>query len=366
MTWHLRAALIKVKMNNKNMTIITEQDIINTYNERQQKQCELYYNYKKIKQDNPSFGYKRIAKLLGQPYHKTRWWHAKKYIPVPIQTVNWLKERNLLPLNINHTNIKKISKILGSTFGDGGIFENLNGIFLSSSEISAVSKFSNDLREIFGEDIHDNSRVIEGGEYGHSWCYQNTNRKIIRFFKALGTPCGKKTKIIVKIPSWISQNSKVEDLFYGSLFGSDIGIPKVHKLQNKLNTLEFGTVSHKENDSNKLNYLKQIKEYLKKRGIKTTKIKVSFDKKKNHYVYRLQLSTTYGNVHLFKEKVKLHYCRYKSLKLKKTLEEFRKLKSKRYDQLLERGYKEHTALNLLNLTARDLYIIKNPLDKLVP
>jgi len=131
--------------------IITEQDIINTYDKRQQEQCRLYYEYQRIKKENPTYGYKRIAKLLGHPYGKTRWWHAKKHIPVPIQTLIWLKEKNLIPLYIDHPQLPLIAKILGVTFGDGGIFQNLNAIFLSSSEIGAVKEFGEDLKIIFGK-----------------------------------------------------------------------------------------------------------------------------------------------------------------------------------------------------------------------
>ena len=119
-------------------TILTQQDIINTYNKRQQEQCRLYLEYKEIKKQNPGFGYKRISKLMGQPYHKTRWWHSNNRIPIPLQTINRLKDKNLIPLTEKDERIKLISKILGTTFGDGGIFENLNGIFLSGSEIESI------------------------------------------------------------------------------------------------------------------------------------------------------------------------------------------------------------------------------------
>jgi Lon-like ATP-dependent protease len=82
--------------------------------------------------------------------------------------------------------------MLGSLFGDGGIFTNLNGIFLSSKEIENVKEFGNDIYTIFGEDMAQHSRIIGGGGKGHSWSYQNTNRKIIRYFVALGAPVGKK------------------------------------------------------------------------------------------------------------------------------------------------------------------------------
>jgi len=162
--------------------VVDEQDIINTYDERQQEQCKLYYQYLSIKARNPTWGYKRIAKSMGQKIGKTRWWHAKKHIPVPIQTANWLKEKELLPLKTDNKNLPLIAKVLGATFGDGGIFENLNGIFLSSSEKEAVEEFGKDIEKIFNLIKNQNSRIIEGGGYGHSWCYQNTNRNIIRFF----------------------------------------------------------------------------------------------------------------------------------------------------------------------------------------
>ena len=109
--------------------ILKHQDIINTYNPQQQEQSNLYFKYKKIKKENSNWGYKKIAKAINQPIHKTRWWHTNKHIPTPIQTINWLKEKNLTPLNEGNQIINLVSKILGTTFGDGGIFSNLNGIF---------------------------------------------------------------------------------------------------------------------------------------------------------------------------------------------------------------------------------------------
>jgi len=110
------------------MEIINEQKIINTYDEKQQEQCRLYYEYKRIKKENPEFGYKRVSKLLGQQYAKTRWWHCGKHIPYPIQTIEYLKERGLFSLNSNHQKLKLITRVFGATYGDGGIFGNLNAI----------------------------------------------------------------------------------------------------------------------------------------------------------------------------------------------------------------------------------------------
>jgi len=44
--------------------IIDEQDIINTYDERQQEQCKLYYQYLDVKNKNSTWGYKRLLRRL--------------------------------------------------------------------------------------------------------------------------------------------------------------------------------------------------------------------------------------------------------------------------------------------------------------
>src|SRR3989338_7029640 len=215
-----------------NDIIIDEQDIINTYDLRQQEQCRLYHQYLDIKAKHPGWGYKRIAAAMNQPYEKTRRWHAKKHYPVPLQTADWLKKKGLLPLKIDNPKLPLIAKILGATYGDGGIFDNLNGIFLSSSEIESVSEFRKDLEGVF--QISGNSRIIEGGEKGHSWCCQITNRNIIRLFLALGAPRGNKTKLKLKVPEWIKLRQELEAEFYGSLLGGELGTPIIHKRGNYL------------------------------------------------------------------------------------------------------------------------------------
>ncbi len=211
--------------------ILTEQNIISTYNEKQQEQCKLYSKYLKLKIKYPTYGHKKLAKLLKVPYHKIAHWHFKNP-PTPIQTINYLKERNLIPLKEDNKHLKLISKILGTTFGDGGIFSNLNGIFLSSSELSSIKEFKKDLEKIFGEEVKSNERIIKGGEYGNSYCYQNTNRKVIRFFHALGAPIGKKSNIKLKIPERILN----QDSFYQAFFGNEIGIPKIHNDNKRTNS----------------------------------------------------------------------------------------------------------------------------------
>ncbi len=339
--------------------MIDEQDIINTYDERQMEQCRLYYLYRDIKNKNHGWGYKRIAKAMGQKIGKTRWWHAKKHIPVPIQTANWLKEKGLLPLKINNPKLPLIAKVLGATFGDGGVFENLNGIFLSSSEKDAVEEFGIDTEKIFGLNFGENSRIIEGGEKGHSWCYQNTNRNIIRFFLALGAPRGNKTKLALEIPAWVYLQENLADEFFGSLFGGELGAPKVHKQKNRLQTLDFGITGAENLEENRLNLLNSIKRYLESKEVSSTSILKRKTRNEKLALYRLMISIKFDNVVAFIKKVKINYCKYKKEKLLSAINEFAQLKKKKYQELVSRGYGAEHAMKTLQLTQKSLYAILN-------
>ncbi len=338
--------------------IIDEQDIINTYDERQQEQCRLYYQYLEIKEQNTTWGYKRIAKAMNQNIGKTRWWHAKKHIPVPIQTANWLKERNLLPLKIDNSKLPLIAKVIGATFGDGGIFENLNGIFLSSSEKEAVKEFGKNFEKKFVLKEDENSRIIEGGEYGHSWCYQNTNRNLIRFFLALGAPRGNKTHIELKIPKWILLIEHIEDEFYGSFFGGELGSPSLHKDQNRLTTLEIGITGRPNFDNNRNEFLDNIRYYLLRKNVHCNQL---YRRKlnENSVVYRLQIAKNMDNVILFLMNIKINYCRYKVDRLYKSLGQWAMLKKQKYYELIEKGAGAESVMKLLKLTPNSLYLLLN-------
>ena len=352
------------------MIILTEQDLINTYDKRQQEQCRLYYDYSKIKKQNPKFGYKKIAKLLGQPIGKTRWWHAKKHVPVPIQTVQWLKQKGLIPLTKNNPNLSLIAKVMGTTFGDGGIFENLNGIFLSSSEKDSVKEFGEDLKEIFGKDIEKNSRIIEGGEYGHSWCYQNTNRNVIRFFQALGAPIGRKSKIKLKIPQWILKDDRLQDGFFGSFFGNEIGIPKIHKDNRRTDSLDIGMVCKKELYQNRIEFLSKIKRYLRRKNVNADKI-YTFKHKgdENKFLMKLAINLNFDNLMNFHKNIDIHYSRAKSEKLINMLNNLKNLKLERFNKLTntlnkltQRNYSEQWVKNNLRLTDKSLNFILEQKD----
>ena len=347
--------------------IIQESDIINTYNKKEQIQASLYKGYKEIKDKNPTFGYKRIAKVLNQPYHKTRWWHSKKRVPVSMQTVNWLKQKGLLPLTVDNPKLSLIAKILGTTFGDGGIFSTLNAIFLSSSEFEATQEFKKDLLELFGNEIEQNMELREGGEYGHSWAQWNTNRNVIRFFQALGAPIGDKSLIPLNFPKWIQLHKDVEDEFYGSFFGNELGVPKIHINKTYLDTLSIGITATEQFAENRTGLLKEVARYLNNKGIVTGTISINDHKKCNRKgeptkVYRLLISTTFENVTNFMILTKMNYVIHKRKKIAETMNAFSSIKKQRLKDLIEMGYKKEGVLKWLKLTPAALELIENEID----
>ncbi|MHA1205290.1 MAG: ATP-binding protein [Candidatus Heimdallarchaeaceae archaeon] len=340
-----------------NEIIIDGEDIASTFSENDLKQYLLYKRFLEVRKLHPTWGYKRISKFLGEKSSKTRWWYEEKHIPKAQRTINWLENKGLLPLKISNSKLLLIAKVLGALFGDGGIFENLNGIFLSSSELESVKEFQSDIEKIFDLDENEFGRIIEGGEKGHSWCYQNTNRAIVRFFLALGAPKGKKTEQPLYVPAWIYTGDAVEEEFFSSFLGSEIGVPKVHISGIRLQTFDLAITGKKELSKNRLEFLNQVIQFLEKRGVKCNNVRVYDTPNKRYYKYRLFISTQFSNVYQFSKEIKLNYCRYKGEKLSKTINAFGKIKKQRYEALIDKGYSAEKAMNKLRLSQRGLYVI---------
>ncbi len=315
--------------------IITDQDIINTYPQRNQEISRTYLKYKQLKQQRPDLGYKRLSKMLNKPTHTTRYWHHSNAVPEPIRTILWLQERKVLPLTLNDTKLPLIAKVFGATFSDGGIFQNLNAIFLSSSELETVKEFGEDLKTLFGNEIEENSRIIEGGEYGHSWCYQNTNRNIIRFFQALRSPVGRKSEMELMIPGWVFVRGEVADQFFGSIIGGDGGIPKY--VSGNPNPITIGITGRNGLRRNRIDFLEQIRRYFTMKGIETNKLYIS--KWKDTNIFSLPSRSTISTFLSFYNKVLINYCAYKRLKLEKTIKNWQRVtdinKELRYIDLLK-------------------------------
>ncbi|MFA4855220.1 MAG: hypothetical protein WC634_01360 [archaeon] len=208
--------------------LVSEQDIIATYSEEEQLSCRQYAEYQKIIQENPSFGYKRCAKLLGVSQGRTRWWHTKgtkKAVPIALKTIEKLKSAGFIPFTEKHEHAKTIFNILGTLFGDGGIDKRLNTIAFISSDKRDVDLWEQDLLKVFFFSKNKTS-LVEGGEWGHSYNIRTFDRNIIRFFVALGTPVGNKVTTKYSLPQWLfSASEKSRFAFLDGYLASEVSVP---------------------------------------------------------------------------------------------------------------------------------------------
>ena len=115
---------------------------------------------------------------------------------------------------------------------------------------------------------------------------------------------------------------------------------------------------------NRMNFLKDVAEYLNKKEVKTGTISINDHKKVNRAgeptkIYRLLLSTTFESVVNFMKMTKMNYCAYKRTKLGNTMNEFAEIKRQRYRDLEEMGYSEEAILNLLQINEAMWFVISN-------
>ncbi|MBI5226441.1 ATP-binding protein [Candidatus Micrarchaeota archaeon] len=332
--------------------------IVGTYSTADQSQHQRFHAYQEAKKQHPDWGYKRIAKSLGLLQHQTRWWHQGKHTPHAIGTLDWLTRKELLPLDESDPRIPRIARVLGSLYGDGGIFTNRNAIFLSSAERDVVEKFGDDLESFFGMEISKNARIIEGGEKGHSWCYQNTHRGIIRFFEALGAPVGNKTKIQLVIPAWIHKNPTWEDEFFGAFLAGEMGTPKIHTKGVYLTSLEVGITATKETEQNRILFLDQVTDYLSRRGIRTTST-YRGTTASGKTILRLQIEKKVESVLNLLTHVRLAYSPRKEKRIREAVHIWMAYKKKRFEALSKKGIGAEAVMKTLQLSPRSLYQVLN-------
>ncbi len=315
--------------------ILDEEDIIQTFSKKDQESTHSYYEYLKLKKENPFFGYKKLAKKLEIPKGRVRWWHLTNSKPDPVKVIELLNKKNLLPLTTSHSKVYLVARILGTTFGDGGVFSNLNGIFLSSAERESLSDYKQDLIELFGEEIKSNLREMKSGINETAANVICTNRTLIRFFLALGAPLGRKNKELI-IPSWIYLNEKSLQEFFGAFLGNELCSPKFSQKHKYFNTFDVALAGSKELKENRIQFLSQVKRYLNSYGIKTNNIYEN-EFRPSRFIWKLCISKELENLARFIKFIPLSYSNKKIERLNNALKEMSEWKKINYNNLLEKG-----------------------------
>lgn len=336
--------------------IITRHDIIRTFSEEDQKDTYSYYKFIKIKQENPSFGYKRIAKMLGIKPGQTRWWNNKTWKPRPVRTIERLEKLGLLPFTSDNKVAQIAARVLGTTFGDGGIFSTLNGIFLSSSEDDSLTEYAQDLIAIFGEEIGKNFERRISGINNTGRVIWNTNRDIIRFFIALGAPVGRKNKKL-KIPAWIYLNEEIQKEFFGAFLGNELCSPKFSEKKQQIDEFAVAVAGSYELKENRLELLDAIAKYLNSYGVKTSSNIYENEFRKGSWVWKLSISKEIENVVRFAQFIPIRYSKNKEERVRTAIE-------RTLDHKIESSTKMERAQRSERYILQTLRVSKNALQKI--
>lgn len=316
--------------------LVSEQAITDTYSPKDQLSCKKYDEYLQLIKENPKMGYKKAAKILGIKMGCTRWWHtkgAKRAVPNPLKTNEKLKQYNLLPFSTSHPEIEPILRMMGVIYGDGNIDCNLNTLSFISSDINDIETWKNDLLRVFPF-AKDKISIIEGGEYGHSYCIRTFDRSIIRFFVALGTPVGDKVAINYTLPHYIFDLSKKQRVaFLDGLFAAEVGVPVFRGVKDRINSQRFTNFQFGMSKIDALeNEHRQFLDSIRKLSLTvdlrcTPNMRKDIEKptlrKDGHisYCYRIFLQTHFSQILFFNSIFFLHYA---SKKKQKLVEEIKK------------------------------------------
>lgn len=301
--------------------LVSDQDIINTYPESEQLSCSKYAEYKTLIQENPSFGYKRCAKLLGVPQGRMRWWHTKgikRAVPTPLKTIEKLRNAGLLPFTESHRHAKIIFNILGTLFGDGGIDRRLNTMAFISADLRDVDLWKEDLLKVFPY-AKNKMNMVEGGEWGHSYNMRTFDRSIIRFFIALGAPVGDKIIVPYSLPIWI-ERIKPGSLrcFLDGLLSSEVSVPKFADTMYNTNYFKNFSLSLSKSlvlEESHLKFMDSLRKQFRKLGIKCTpNLRKDVYRKElrkdghDSNGYRIFFTISISNVLKFHKMFPLRYC----------------------------------------------------------
>lgn len=310
--------------------LVSEQDIINTYSKDEQFSCQKYFEYKKLIKENPTFGYKKCAKLLGVPQGRTRWWHTKgkkKAIPLALKAVQKLRDAKLIPFTEHHKDAKIIFNMLGVLFGDGGVDKRLNTVAFISSDKRDIDLWKFDFENFFPF-AKNKIQIVEGGEYGHSYNIRCWDRSVILFFVALGVPVGDKVATKYTLPKYIFEISRKKRIaFLDGLFAAEISVPRFRgdlrwSWTKRFTDFSFGMskIDFFEEEHNA--FLNSIKRLSKTVGLTTTPnlrkeiCKPIMRKDGNiSYCYRIFFQTHHEKVLEFNEQFELRYAKDKKEQL---------------------------------------------------
>lgn len=296
------------------ITVLDKFDVAKTYNEEEK--LKAYLRWKEYHEKTGN-GYKKAAKELGIKESTLRWW-TQGAKPNSLKMIEELEKLNLLPLNSEDSRLEKIARILGALFSDGSIDKNLNTLSFVSSEKEAIELFVKTLGELFGDFDYEIKENRESR--GKSILFRTWDRKIIRFFVALGAPAGNKTKVKFELPWWIKLKPSIFLSFMDGFYSGDGSVPRFARYKDgiKFNgSLEIAQLT--DELEKKLPFFEELVWYLGFFGIKA---KVRVDEARGKHKVRLILSQSVDNVLNFLEFIPISLSPAKREKFLREVEKY--------------------------------------------
>ncbi len=257
------------------MLILTAEDILKTYPECEAESARKYYEFLKLRVENPTFGYKKLAKMLDVKDGTTRGWKQKNSKPTPILAIEKLIAVGLLPLCSDNPKMPAILRLLGASFTDGGIDIRLNTFHFNSAIKRNIHAWEKDFLEVFPF-AKDSLSYIATGKYKSSIGVRTCDRAVVRFFAALGCPVGNKTIVSYALQKWLFElSTELKLAFIDGFFSCEVAMPQCKDRGNcKWHFVNFSLSMSKieEKETEHLEFLKTLCELCKSIGIEHTSI----------------------------------------------------------------------------------------------
>ena len=300
-----------------NNFIINDKDIIEVYkldgNLREYNHCLNYFKFKKL---ILSKNINQISNKLNLDYSTIYRWDKYIRIPYGIKTINFLKEKNLIPFKPD----EKIARIVGFLHGDGYIFNSLTIFGFVSSDLNMLNKIKEDIDYIFklkgeiekfrnaGEEV-----IIKGKKTKATkptYHLEYGPKAICHLLFLLGVPKGKKVNQNYQIPDWIKNGSlKTKKAFLQGLFDAELSKPRISSFgSHKQNvcSLRMELVKHIKYENSLKKYLLSIKNILSEFNINSC---VKYTKRYDidRVSYSLIITNNLKNIKRFIESIGFYY-----------------------------------------------------------
>jgi len=297
--------------------IITEANIIKTYNEKQQRQVERYNKFSKLKS---KCTLTEIARKTKTPISTIDGWRHGK-IPYPLKIVLNLKQRKLLPLKIKQTRrFMVLLDCLAFIFGDGSIPKAANYCYFYGYHEDLKS-----LENLIKKYFHIKTKLTDRTK-NNSWLVVS-DTAFARLLVSLGAPTGDKAIRNFKFPHWIKSASKeIKKEFVEVLLGNELTTPSRVR-QASFDHVRFSMKKSIDKVLNLIKFLEEFRQLLEEFKIKTKSAKVNWndqDKRKDGIItVECELEVDNNRVNILKlwKTFQLKYATNKQNKFDKEIAE---------------------------------------------